>query len=554
MSDWRQRLLAHPWLTLQLLLASLFIALLALASPLYIIQVLNRYLSYGIDATLITLTVGVILAILMEQLFRRIRHSLAQESGHEPSRELLQRLMATLQQSRHSDLQQLLRQQSLPPLQLLEQLESYYSATHLTTLIDIPFSLLFIAVLALLSPLLALIALLFLAGIFLYALLSHRRLKTGQQQLQQATQQLNLLLTETTDKGDLVQLFDQGGLMVNRWQEQGEVWLQQRERLEREQSRLQAMTASLQALMAVVIYATGARLALAGEITLGVLIGANILAARALQPLIRFAQMGEGVAKAAEARRHLQQWLALPAERQQQGSVKSQFNGQIALQDIGFSYPNRANWLFEGLHLTLKSGEVAVVSGESGSGKSTLARLLAGLLLPQRGSILADGVDLRQLQPKWWRGQISYLPQQAELLQLTLRQTLTCANPQLQLEQIEQLLRQCDLLKWVEHHPDGLDLKVDATLSLGQRRRIALARALAVGGKLVILDEPAEGLDSHSRRMIYQLLLQLSQQQVTLVICSDDPLLQQSANVLIDLTPKPTPLITVNPGKRGPAR
>jgi ATP-binding cassette subfamily C protein LapB len=187
---------------------------------------------------------------------------------------------------------------------------------------------------------------------------------------------------------------------------------------------------------------------------------------------------------------------------------------------------------------------VLVVTGANGSGKTTLARMLAGLLEPGRGSLLVDGIDLAQIAPAWWRQQLVYLPQEPRFMNATLRENLLAFNENLDAGSMHALLTRVGLDKYVDENQMGMDLMLvngGTNLSLGIRRRLALARALSHNGKLVVLDEPTEGLDADGARHVYQVMNELASQGHTIIACSHDAQIIRGAHHLLDLNIKPVP-------------
>jgi len=539
-NEFSQRLRSHPLIATELVLASFMANLLALAVPVYVIQVLNRYLSYGVDATLVTLTIGVVLALLMEYAFRTVRLRLAGGIGEQRNKQLWFGAMGILTTAQMQSLNDYAGRSRLELNHTLDTIESAYGAQNLTALLDLPFALLFIAVLLLLSPTLGIIVALFIFLLFLFALAGQRKLREKLERVNKTTAEGRHLIARAYSAVETVRLFDRTRSTLAEWARHIGIRHQKKEKIARSQGNLQISTASLHALMGVVIYAVGAPLVIGGEFSVGVLIGANILASRALGPVIKFAQLGETLATAHNAMQELEQ-LSTVATEQDSGAACNSFSGQIQIKDLAFSYPNAVQPLYESLNLELQPGAVLLITGANGSGKTTLSRLLTGLLTPQRGMILVDGIDIRQLAPQWWRGQFSYLPQEPVLLQGSLKYNLESANPELNQQRIDEIISDAGLTDFIARSPDGLDMEVGNHLSLGYRKRIALARALAVDGKLVIFDDPTEGLDQEGRQTLYALLLKLSRQGRTLILCSDDPVLLQGASLILDLNEKPTP-------------
>lgn len=541
------RLRSRPGLTAELLLASLVANILGLALPFYVIQVLNRYLSYGVDATLFTLTVGVLLAVTLEWSFRQLRLRLAETLGEARNRELMSGAMGVLTRSTHASLAQYPRKEREELFASFELIETAYNANNIAAILDVPFALLFLFVLFLISPILGAVATGFVLLVFLYGLLSQRALRRRYNQLTETVAVGNRIVQQANRHEDALRLFDRSQNMLRRWNAYLDQWLAEKRVIGRQQGAIQVSTASLQAFMGVAIYAIGARKVLTGELNIGLLIGANILAFRALGPLVRFAQMGDSLIRAEQALERLQ-LFARSAVEPKGSAARKRFHGQLELRDIAFRYPGMVYPLYESMQVMLPAQGVLVVTGSNGAGKTTLARIITGLLNPTRGAVLADGVDIRQLAPVWWHGQLKYWPQEPDLWGGSLREVLTEASAKpLPDHEIRHILTETDLAQWVDRSEHGLDMDVGPTagISLGYRRRIALARAMAVGGRLVVFDDPVEGLDEVGRKMVYQWVVRCIQGGHTLMILSNDRFFMKLATLHLDLDCKPVPKLHV---------
>jgi ATP-binding cassette subfamily C protein LapB len=530
-------------LTAQLLVAAFFSNLLALAPSLFVMQVLRRYLAFGVDATLLTLAAGAVLAVLIESLFRRLRMRMAEGLTTHVDETLALAGYDLLSTARAGAVGMIPLERQRAMVLGADAIRSAYSAGNINTLLDLPFALLFLWVLYLLSPLLAGIAAVITLGIFLAGVLSGRLLRPAVARAALAAPERDVLVRSLVEAGDTVRAFDAAPFLLERWREKLSGMYGLMRGIARRQAGVQSLTQLASAVMTVAIIGVGATLVLAGELDVGMLIGANILAGRALGMVGRVAALSEPFARAAQALRVYQEFSRLPTERQE-GTALAEYSGGLVLDDVAFTHPGMPAPLFESLHLRLEPGQVLVVSGGNGSGKTTLARLLTGLIEPGRGRVLVDGVDLRQVAAPWWRRQLVYLPQEPGFVAGSIRDNLLLGRAPDKENRLDEVIGEVGLRSFVDRLPGGLDTPLaegGRNLSLGVRRRLALARALLVDGKLVVFDEPTEGMDAQGGESIYRLLNRLAEEGRTLVLFSHDPYLLRGATWFLDLDHKPVP-------------
>ncbi len=544
-----RRLLARPGIAAELVAASLFANILALASPLFVIQVLNRYIAHGVDSTLVTLTIGVIIAIVLEFGFRQVRMKLARGLSAAADERASVAGFAILTGAKTGALERVPADIRREAVDGAAAIQAAYSAPNITTVLDVPFALLFIGVLFLLSPLLAGIAACFAAAVFVAATVSLASLRLPTRDLTNASGAGNALVGTANQAMDTVRAFAAAGFLRDAWAAHSRLSQGLRRRITGRQGLVQSLTQSATPLMSVAIIAVAATLVVKGQLDVGAMIGANILAARALIPISRFAQLGEVFAKARQSMRLMSEFAKIPMEPTT-GSARTDYQGGLELKDMAFAYPDSNAPLFESFSLELKPGAVIGVTGGNGTGKTTLARLLLGLLEPTRGRILADGLDLRQVAPEWWRRQVIYLPQEPAFLNATIGENLGVANPGLDDKGLNRLIDAAGLRGFLDESAKGFDTPLTnngANLSLGIRRRLALARGLATDGMLVVFDEPTEGLDAEGRAAVYAIMNGLAKRGRTIVAISHDPNIVKGAGAVVDLNVKPVPRITLVP-------
>ena len=537
------RLKSRPAIFAEMIAASLLANILALASPLFVIQVLNRYIAHGVDATLSTLAVGTVIAILLEFGFRQVRMRLAQAVNAPFEEQLSSAAFGALTGAKAAAAEALppgIRQQVMAGA---DQAQGAYSAPNMTAVMDVPFTLVFVLALFLLSPWLAVIALLFLAFVFMVAVLTLSALRGPSRELTAAQARRSQLIGSAIQAGDTVRAFNAQGMIRKLWKTETGLYQRLYRWVAGRQGLVQSLTAAAQGLMSVTVIAAGAVLVVRGQMDVGGLIGANILAARALGPLIKLAQMGEAFAQARQSMAMLHEFLKAPRERTQ-GTALAEFRGGLEFQDVGFVHPGQRAPLFETLSLKVKPGATLLVSGANGAGKTTLARLVVGLIEPVRGKVLVDGVDLAQVVPEWWRKQVMYLPQEPGFINASIGDNIKAANPELDEAALNDLARRAGLKTFIDQSPSGFDTPIvnnGSNLSLGVRRRIALARALATDGRLLVVDEPTEGLDAEGVRHVIDAMNWAGKAGRTVVAFTHDPQILAAAPHYLDLDAKPVP-------------
>jgi len=540
------RLSRTPAATGQLILATALISVLGLSVSLYTIQVLNRFVGNGVVGTLLTLTAGVCLAVVAEHQLRKLRWNIAETIAGDQERRLAVGTFGLLLTARERER---LRWSPADQEELVRGVDRAAGAlgpAGITALADLPFAVLTLGVLALLSPVLGAVTALFCGALAVQAWRDQRQMTTPAQRLGQAAAETGALVATAVASGETIRHFRAQGRMLALWQAANQRtrglgrlvgWIQ---------LRGGSLTQVVQAMLGVGVIAAGALQVLAGTLDVATLVGANMIAGRVLMPFGRIVQLGAGLHKAAHALTQARRFADVGTEREG-GRTLPDWRGQVGLCGVAFGYPGQEAAAFGPLDLTVEAGGVVVVTGRNGTGKSTLLKVVAGLLDPTQGRILADGIDVRQISLDWWRSRVSYLPQEPEFLPGTLRDNLRLARPDADEAALRRCLADADLTAFVDGHPQGLDMVLrdgGRSLSPGIRRRIGLARALLADGALYLLDEPTEALDRESAQVVYAQLIALARRGRTLLIVSHDPVILSSARTVVRLgEPAPRPAL-----------
>ncbi|NNK55793.1 MAG: ATP-binding cassette domain-containing protein [Desulfofustis sp.] len=538
------RLTRHPLLTTELLIGTLFVTVLNLASPIFVIQVLNRYISHGITGTLITLTVGMLIAMLLQFFFRLIRTRIASDISIDSDHQLADRVLEALSSAQALELLGMGRTKLQECSVRLQHIRAGYSGPTITNFLDGPFAVLYLMAAFIISPLLAWIGVVAIViGIVIGIANVFFSTRSATATQQKSMEQRGPIISAVNNL-ETVRLFRGASFLSGPFTKVtgSLLGLARKEQSGRELYRSTTMMMTI--LLSVILYAVGAIQVVEGLISVGALIGINILVTRAFSTLTQFIQSMSLINRAQKEYRSLNEILRLPKEKQD-GSSLQEYSGSLEMRDLGFTYPSTHNPLFENIRLKLKSGDRLIITGQNGTGKTTLVRLLTGLLSPERGSVLVDQVDLRQIDPGWWRDQLIYLPQEPTFLPATIHDTICAGDPEINEKRLSEIIAKSGLEAYLNNSAEGVNTflgEEGRTLPQGIRRRLALARAMVSGGRLVIFDEPTEGLDEAGCRTVYNLLNEFAEEERTIIVVTRDQKILKGATHVINLDQKPVPL------------
>ena len=547
-----KRILLSPVLLIELLILSLIVNLLALAAPLFVMQVLSRYITSGIDSTLQTLVFGVLIAALFEFFFRNIRHRVARNFdvlNVELENKTLEKLHTT--KASYFSVRPPFATENI--IGHLNTLRNTYSAANMIIFFDLPFVAIFVIAIFFLSKGLGVICLLILLLPLILNDMMYPFIKSAFRRILPVQMKKNDSLRAITSRFDTIRLFRLSKIVIQMWENAVEGMMTLKEKLDARKHLTSSMMQSLSVIMTIAIIGYGATLAVENLLTVSALIGANILAARALSPVIKFSSLKEQFDQANFALNEIKSIGQFPAESGKASITIDNCGGDVLINDLAFQYPDTKNPIFVGLHAKFQSGQLTVVTGMNASGKSTLIKNFVSLLDPVRGSIQVDGIETSQLSLDWWRENISYLPQNPQFISATLRDNIFGYHEEDQdNEKINFVIESSDLADFIQSHPEGIDMPISQTaneLSFGIKKRIALARALVNDGKLVFFDEPTESLDTKGCQQIYQTIQNLLHNEKTMVIATSDPQIIQMASLVIDMNQKPSPKV-LEPNKQ----
>jgi ATP-binding cassette subfamily C protein LapB len=504
-------------------IATLVTNLLSLAISLYVMNVYDRVVPNRTYETLWVLTLGTALAMLFEFAARTLRGWLVDAAGKRADLEIAGGLFARLLAMRLEG-KPASSGAFVSNLRDYESIRDVLTSATLTALVDLPFVLLFLAVIFVIAPPLAwvpigAIVLVLLAGLVVQAPLARAiraSMKDGSQRQGLAVEAVEGL--ETLKVNNAYRFAQQ------RWQWFSEAVAATSMRSRHLSSLVIHFTALVSQAVTLVTVVWGVYLIHGGQLTLGGLIGVVILGGRAIGPLGQVAQLAVRLQQARSAFDGLQALVDRPLEREPDRSYLALAapRGELGFAGVDFSHDRNGPSLFRGLDLRIAPGEKVALLGRTGSGKSTLLRLAAGLYTPTAGMVRIDGIEARQLDPAELRSVVGLMPQAPRLFLGTLRENLDLARSDRIVDdaRLVTVLRTLGLDAMIARHPRGLDMQLGedgAGLSGGQKQLVALARLMLRDPRIVLLDEPTTGLDQTTERAVIASLGEWTRDRTVLV-------------------------------------
>ncbi|AOM00514.1 MULTISPECIES: type I secretion system permease/ATPase [Cobetia] len=512
-------------------LFSLFINLLMLVPPLYMLQVYDRVITTRSQETLLMLTLVVVFLFMVMGALELIRSRILVRVGNRLDVLISPRLYTAM--FKHSLMTP--GKPSAQPLNDLTTLRQFLSGNGLFAFFDAPWVPIYIGVLALFHPWFGLFALgagLVLTVIALINEKTTRKLLSdanGQHVLSQDLANSNLRNAEV--------LHAMGMLpgIQNRWEARHREYLVLQSKASDRAGLLTNTSKVLRLMFQSLILGLGAYLVLTGDLTPGMMIAGSILMGRALAPIDQIITGWKGFSGARTSRARLEELLeAVPAEAPSMPLPAPK--GRLTLEAVNAAPPGERLPTLKDITLTLARGEHIAVVGPSAAGKSTLARVILGLWPVQLGCVRLDGVDVSQWKRTALGPHLGYLPQDIELFDGSIAENIARFQ-EVDASLVVQAAQSAGVHDMILRLPQGYDTWLShggAALSAGQRQRIGLARALYGKPVLVVLDEPDANLDESGEQALAKCLMQLRQAGTTAIIITHrQRLLQQVDRILV---------------------
>ena len=519
------------------LVAAFFINVFALALPLFTMNVYDRVVpNYAVE-TLWTLAIGLLIVVVMDFTLRMMRSyflDLASERiDRHVSADIMERVLGSRLEHRPSSVGSY-----AVNLRSFDSVRDFINSVSITTLIDLPFAVIFCAVIFWIAPMVLLPLLAGVVIVLVYVSVGRGKLRELSETTYRAGVQRNATLIESLVGLDTIKAMGAESKTQRRWEEATAFLARTGVQLRLVSNANQFVTAGTTQLVTLFVVVTGVYLITEGLLSMGGLIACTMLAGRVMAPVGQLAGLLTQFQYAQISLGSVDQIMETPQERPEGARFLSRetFGGEIEFKDVTFSYPGSEMPSLVDVSFKIKPGEKVAILGRVGSGKSTLQKLAMGLFQPSEGAVLIDGIDLRQLDPAEYRKQVGYMPQDLTLFHGTLRDNIVIAHPYASDSDVLKAAEQANLLEFVNRHPQGFDMTISErgdSLSGGQRRCVALARAVLGEPPVVLMDEPTGSMDHSTEVAVKSSLAAFIAGRTWIVVTHRNSLLEMVDRIIV---------------------
>ena len=516
-------LIKYRKLFVEVVIASFFLQLFALVTPLFFQVVMDKVLVHQGFTTLDVLAFGFVVVVIFDAIIGGLRNFLFSHTTNRVDVELGARLFHHLASLPLAYFEARQVGQTVARVRELDTIRNFITGTALTLLIDLSFTFVFFAVLWYYSPTLTWIVLgslpFYLAlSIFITPMLKHRvdeKFRYG------AANQA--FLTETISGIQTVKAQAVEPQMQRRWEDQLAKYVSSAFRAQNLNNVANQIAGFISKITTLLIIWWGAHLVIAGALTVGQLVAFNMIAGRVTAPILKLVQLWQEFQQAGVSLQRLGDILNTPGESgfNPNRSTPMKLHGAIRFEGVRFRYRQDGPRVLDDLDLDVSAGEIIGLVGRSGSGKSTLAKLIQRLYVPEGGRLLVDGTDVAMLDTAWLRQNIGVVQQESFLFNRTVRDNIALANPGLPFDRVMLCAKVSGAHEFILDLPEGYDTVIGeqgSNLSGGQRQRIAIARALINNPRILILDEATSALDYESERIVQENMGAISKGRTVFIV------------------------------------
>jgi len=512
------------------ILAAVLINLFALAIPLFSMNVYDRVVPNNAVETLWVLAIGISLVLIFNFVLSTARAYVVDTASKRIDVNLSARIMQQVLD---------LRMESRPAsvgsfssnLRSFESVRDFIASASLTTLVDLPFVLLFLLVLVWISPWMLIPPIVAILAVLLVSFYAQASLESLTLKTFQASSQRNALLVESLTNLDAVKTLNAQGGIQRLWESATQYIAFISGKIKLISSANVNFVQTMQQLVTVAVVMIGVYLVQDAQLSMGGIIAASMIAGRCIAPLGQVAGLMMQYHNAKTSLASIDGYMKMAVEHDKDREFVSRpvVQGGIEFRNVSFSYPGSEQLSLRDVSFVIKPGEKVGIIGRIGSGKTTLEKLILGLYQPTEGAILIDSVDARQIDPIDLRRSIGHVPQDPMLFYGSLKHNLLVGAPYATDSDMLYAAKVAGVDEFAAAHPKGYEMQIGErgeSLSGGQRQSIAVARALIQDPPILLLDEPSSNLDNQSEALLKMRLKESSADKTIVLVTHRTALLE----------------------------
>jgi ATP-binding cassette subfamily C protein LapB len=519
------------------LLSAFIINLFAMAMPLFVMNVYDRVVPNSALDTLWVLSIGVFIVLFFDTVLRTMRGYFVDLAGSridvQLSALIMERVLGMRMEARPASAGSL-----AATMRAFESVRDFISSATVTAFVDLPFALLFLVVIGWIAPTLLLPFLVGIVVLLVYSMMVQGKMHDLAQTSYRAGAQRNAILIEGLVGMETLKAMGAEAKVQHKWETSTALLA----RISTQLRLLSATTSNgaswITQMVSLVLMLIGVYLISEKALSVGALVACYMLSGRAMSPIARISGLLVQYHNASTALESVDGLMKMEDERPEGANFISRksLRGEIEFRDVVFNYPGQEVPSLNGVSFRVRAGEHVAIIGRVGSGKTTLEKLILGLYRPTSGSVLIDGVDVRQIDPAELRRHIGYVPQDPVLFFGSLRENVALSRTHVDDAEVLHAATIAGLTDFVNAHPQGFDMLVSErgdSLSGGQRQSVSIARAVIHDPPILLLDEPTASMDHTTEEEIKRNLGAFGQSKTMLIVTHRTPLLALSDRVIV---------------------